>query len=386
MATSSPRSIAPTRGSIRGSIHIERERSVHTDTPSPLAALRRAAETDTGHTLPEDIQREWGARLDDDLSDFRVHTDASTSAAVEASGANALSHGRDLFFASGRYRPESEAGRALLGHEIAHGVQTRRGPAPLLRTATRSLGVESEADSMGARLAAGGGGPLALGHANLAPGLRGDKQISFSGRTITVRDTYLIYGPGVSPGFLSRFRSALDRYYNSPEFRYRGYRINFELSVREKTDTDSSGDSSTSIFEVETGSGRAGGIFEITLYETSSEGTIAHEVGHYLSDRVGYFSEGYTESPVSRLGSLVGLSDTHTEVRPEATYADGSVDIMARTGTGVVGEFSLGGILDAAIDRHEREERFNRELRGVRRAFSGDPASAEWFIRRLSGF
>lgn len=96
--------------------------------------------------------------------------------------------------------------------------------------------------------------------------------------------------------------------------------------------------------------GRA--LVTLTLYEGDDEGTIAHEVGHYLSDRVGYFSEGYSESFTSRLCGVTGLCDREgSQVRPEAVMPDGRVDIMAST-HGTVTDFSLSGILDEAIDEH----------------------------------
>ena len=96
--------------------------------------------------------------------------------------------------------------------------------------------------------------------------------------------------------------------------------------------------------------GRA--LVTLTLYEDDDEGTIAHEVGHYLSVRVGYFSEGYSESFTSRLCAATGLCDREgSQVRPEAVMADGRVDIMAST-HGTVADFSLSGILDEAIDEH----------------------------------
>jgi hypothetical protein len=303
--------------------------------------------------LPSELQHDWGERLDADLSRFRVHCDSRSAAAVERGGANAANLGNHLFFRAGAYDPAGARGRALLGHELAHGLQTRAGEVN--GQPQRDAASESEADRIGEELAQGAGPVEAATAGTLPPALRGDKQISFSDRTITVSDTYVIYGPGASADFLARFQNALDQYYNNPAFNYRGYTVNFNLTVRMKQtvrrtvglfdweSTDWASDTDTSIFYVDTGEGRAGGFSEITLYETSGESTIAHEVGHYLSDRVGYFSEGYSESITSRLG----ITETDTTVDPGAEG-----DIMAELG-GTVGDFSLGGILDDAIDAHE---------------------------------
>jgi hypothetical protein len=43
--------------------------------------------------------------------------------------ARAFTVGRDIFFGSGEYRPETADGRALLTHELAHVVQQRGAPS-----------------------------------------------------------------------------------------------------------------------------------------------------------------------------------------------------------------------------------------------------------------
>jgi len=61
--------------------------------------------------------------LGHDFSQVRVHTDER--AARSAQGVNALAYtvGRDISFGSAQFAPETEAGRKLLAHELAHVVQ-----------------------------------------------------------------------------------------------------------------------------------------------------------------------------------------------------------------------------------------------------------------------
>jgi hypothetical protein len=66
-------------------------------------------------------------RLDADLSDVRLHTDAEAARSADALNANAYALGRHVVFGEGEYRPDSEAGRRLLAHELAHVVQQQRG-------------------------------------------------------------------------------------------------------------------------------------------------------------------------------------------------------------------------------------------------------------------
>lgn len=264
-----------------------------------------------------------------------------------------MSFGSHVLFAPGAFDPGSSSGQALLGHEVAHAVQgvERPGAPGSVRLGPREPALEREADDVGARLAQPGADPIRVHSRSNAPALRGDKQITFSGLDITVRDVYLLEGPAATtPGFLARFQSALARYYGGQPFGYfdyRGYKVKFDLSVRYRTIGDSLSDPGTTMFSVEPGSGRAGGtsITETTLYATDPELTIAHEVGHNLSDYYfGINQEGYSEDRVERFKSIVGLGPggSATE-KPEAAG-----DIMG-LGTRVT-NFLLAQILDKAID------------------------------------
>jgi hypothetical protein len=58
-----------------------------------------------------------------DFSDVRVHTDEKAAKSARAVNALAYTVGRDLVFGSGQFAPQSNAGRKLLAHELAHTVQ-----------------------------------------------------------------------------------------------------------------------------------------------------------------------------------------------------------------------------------------------------------------------
>ncbi len=109
-----------------------------------------------GTPLPEpvrgDMERAFGA----DFSAVRVHVGAEAAAL----GAEAFARGTDLHFAPGRYDPDSEAGRELIGHELAHVVQQSEGRvaagAQYRGVAVNQDGaLEREADELGARAARG---------------------------------------------------------------------------------------------------------------------------------------------------------------------------------------------------------------------------------------
>ncbi|MBZ5493573.1 MAG: DUF4157 domain-containing protein [Acidobacteriia bacterium] len=62
-------------------------------------------------------------RFGHDFSGVRIHTGAAADRAVRDVSAAAFTVGSDIAFASGRYAPETEAGRHLLAHELTHTVQ-----------------------------------------------------------------------------------------------------------------------------------------------------------------------------------------------------------------------------------------------------------------------
>lgn len=62
-------------------------------------------------------------RFGHDFSQVRVHTDARAGESAEAVDAQAYTIGRDVVFAPGQYQPRTEAGNAVLAHELSHVVQ-----------------------------------------------------------------------------------------------------------------------------------------------------------------------------------------------------------------------------------------------------------------------
>jgi hypothetical protein len=64
-------------------------------------------------------------RVGVDLGGVRVHTDGTAAASARAVRALAYTVGSHVAFAADRYEPETDAGRRLLGHELAHVLQQR---------------------------------------------------------------------------------------------------------------------------------------------------------------------------------------------------------------------------------------------------------------------
>ena len=89
------------------------------------------------------------SRFGEDFSGVRVHTDAHAARSAEQINAVAYTSGSDIFFAQGQYRPDTDAGRHLLAHELTHTIQQGGGPVSMqtsLRVNEPNDVYEQEAD------------------------------------------------------------------------------------------------------------------------------------------------------------------------------------------------------------------------------------------------
>ncbi len=112
---------------------------------------RIQARRGAGSPLPEAIQRHLEQGLNHDLSRVRIHDDAEADKLAKGVNAIAFTTGTDIFFQSGHFNPNTQSGLELLAHEVTHTVQQSQG-----RVGTGidpDAGLESEARTMGARLA-----------------------------------------------------------------------------------------------------------------------------------------------------------------------------------------------------------------------------------------
>jgi hypothetical protein len=106
-----------------------------------------------GKPLPDSVRGKMEAALGADFSNVRVHVGPQ----AERIGAIAFTIGSDIYFAPGRYQPDTVQGQQLLGHELSHVVQQRAGR---VRNALGSglavvqdHALEAEADRLGQRAA-----------------------------------------------------------------------------------------------------------------------------------------------------------------------------------------------------------------------------------------
>jgi hypothetical protein len=67
-------------------------------------------------------------RMGADFSDVRVHTGARADESARSINAQAYTVGTDVVFRSGAYEPDTQGGRHVLAHELAHVMQQKAGP------------------------------------------------------------------------------------------------------------------------------------------------------------------------------------------------------------------------------------------------------------------
>ncbi|MCE9579874.1 MAG: DUF4157 domain-containing protein [Deltaproteobacteria bacterium] len=104
-------------------------------TPAPAAAVELP--TSVGQPLPTELRAEAEHAFGAELGAVRLHTDAAAAHAAAAQEARAFTAGRDVFFAEGQFTPGTDAGRALVYHELAHVLQQtgrRRSPTEVVAT------------------------------------------------------------------------------------------------------------------------------------------------------------------------------------------------------------------------------------------------------------
>jgi hypothetical protein len=79
------------------------------------------------------------------LAALRLHSDSDAAGMCRDLRADAFTHGRDIYFAQGRYAPDTPRGASLLAHEVTHTIQQRGLTRDGDRMAVRAGGESSTA-------------------------------------------------------------------------------------------------------------------------------------------------------------------------------------------------------------------------------------------------
>lgn len=92
-------------------------------TASPSLQSRLNSSKGSGSTLPDSVRSSMESGIGADFSGVRVHTDSSAVQMNKELGAQAFTHGSDIYFNEGKYDSGSSGGKHLLAHELTHTVQ-----------------------------------------------------------------------------------------------------------------------------------------------------------------------------------------------------------------------------------------------------------------------
>lgn len=82
-----------------------------------------------GAPLPREVRNEMSNSIGADFGNVRIHTGEKAAALSNELGAQAFTHGNDVYFNNGKYDTDSSAGKHLLAHELTHVVQQGAAPA-----------------------------------------------------------------------------------------------------------------------------------------------------------------------------------------------------------------------------------------------------------------
>jgi hypothetical protein len=118
-------------GRVRRAVDRWAETGEVTAVPEPgtvaSALLRLYAQLGPGRPLDQQTRRRMESIFGHDLSGVRVHTSDRAAGLSRTLRAEAVTMGKEIAFAPGRYRPGTPVGDALIAHELAHVVQQRAG-------------------------------------------------------------------------------------------------------------------------------------------------------------------------------------------------------------------------------------------------------------------
>ena len=110
-------------------LHLHRTIGNQTVPQSPHAAPPNVHKVlaSTGQRLDASARAFFEPRFGQDLSDVRIHADATAAESARSVNALAYTAGKHIVLGEGQYSPNSTAGQRLLAHELTHVMQQRSG-------------------------------------------------------------------------------------------------------------------------------------------------------------------------------------------------------------------------------------------------------------------
>jgi Domain of unknown function (DUF4157) len=95
-----------------------------------VSAATLQPSTSSGEPLGPETRQSMESHFGSDFGGVRVHSGSAAALAADSIHADAYTVGSDVYFAAGKYRPESAEGGKLLAHELTHVGQQAAGKSP----------------------------------------------------------------------------------------------------------------------------------------------------------------------------------------------------------------------------------------------------------------
>jgi hypothetical protein len=119
--------------------------------PSLQFAVPERKPNNTG--MPDGVLQKMEDAFNTDFSNVKIHANSSKAPELDAL---AYTQGHNIHFAPGQFKPTTPGGQKIIGHELAHVVQQRKG---IVSPTTKVKGLpvnddsalEKEADAMAAK-------------------------------------------------------------------------------------------------------------------------------------------------------------------------------------------------------------------------------------------
>jgi outer membrane protein OmpA-like peptidoglycan-associated protein len=94
---------------------------------SPNLASQNFSSKFGGSQLPDETRNFMESAFSSDFSQVRIHTDPQAVKMNERIQARAFTYGKDIYFNSGEFKPQTHDGNLLLAHELTHTLQQEKG-------------------------------------------------------------------------------------------------------------------------------------------------------------------------------------------------------------------------------------------------------------------
>ncbi len=104
-----------------------------------------------GKPMAEKTRGEMEQAFGVNFTGVNIHTGANAVQMNRELGAQAFTHGKDVYFNAGKYRPESADGKRLLAHELTHVVQQGGGQGKVQRSCPQGPQKKVTRDNCGER-------------------------------------------------------------------------------------------------------------------------------------------------------------------------------------------------------------------------------------------